>query len=35
MILVAHFSACIWHIIGKWGEWGNDSGKTWIKVALL
>ncbi|CAD8209035.1 unnamed protein product [Paramecium pentaurelia] len=35
MILVAHFSACIWHIIGQWGEWGNHEGKTWLKVANL
>ncbi|CAD8126253.1 unnamed protein product [Paramecium sonneborni] len=35
MILVAHFSACIWHIIGQWGEWGNYEGKTWLKIANL
>ncbi|CAD8213597.1 unnamed protein product [Paramecium octaurelia] len=35
MILVAHFSACIWHIIGQWGEWGHHEGKTWLKVAQL
>ncbi|CAD8123179.1 unnamed protein product [Paramecium sonneborni] len=35
MILVAHFSACIWHILGQWGEWGQEDGKTWIKVANM
>ncbi|CAK82656.1 unnamed protein product (macronuclear) [Paramecium tetraurelia] len=34
MILVAHFSACIWHILGQWGEWGHEDGKTWIKSWL-
>ncbi|CAD8096103.1 unnamed protein product [Paramecium sonneborni] len=30
ILLCAHFSACIWHKLGVWGNWGNQNTETWL-----
>ncbi|CAD8096172.1 unnamed protein product [Paramecium sonneborni] len=30
ILLCAHFSACIWHKLGVWGDWGNKNTETWL-----
>ncbi|CAD8191328.1 unnamed protein product [Paramecium pentaurelia] len=30
ILLCAHFSACIWHKLGVWGDWGNKNTVTWL-----
>lgn len=29
--MCAHFSACIWHKLGVWGDWGDENTITWLK----
>lgn len=33
--MCAHFSACIWHKLGVWGDWGDQTTITWLKRQLL
>ncbi|CAK73187.1 unnamed protein product (macronuclear) [Paramecium tetraurelia] len=35
ILLCAHFSACIWHKLGTWGNWGNITSVTWLKQQQL
>ncbi|CAD8122991.1 unnamed protein product [Paramecium sonneborni] len=35
ILLCAHFSACIWHKLGIWGNWGNVTSITWLKNQQL
>ncbi|CAD8060849.1 unnamed protein product [Paramecium primaurelia] len=35
ILFCAHFSACIWHKLGIWGNWGNITSITWIKQQQL
>ncbi|CAK89471.1 unnamed protein product (macronuclear) [Paramecium tetraurelia] len=30
ILLCAHFSACIWHKLGVWGDWGDKNTVTWL-----
>ncbi|CAK70404.1 unnamed protein product (macronuclear) [Paramecium tetraurelia] len=30
ILLCAHFSACIWHKLGVWGDWGDKNTLTWL-----
>ncbi|CAD8151888.1 unnamed protein product [Paramecium octaurelia] len=35
ILFCAHFSACIWHKLGIWGNWGNATSVTWLKQQQL